>query len=471
MKSFRLGEPFEIWGQWWLPEKRDEVLAGRLRCYLGNLELMLLGQFSGLDINARGLVVDIIHGAGDAKAFTLWRAVQDQVSFSFPGTLKQSFHRMRILVGGHFPKESECLFTAVAFDAPQIGPWMGNEPVKQELLESDKKLRTRFEIAEHRRQDFGPCSNGVVYHFGSNVATRSEAFVTYGFETTPTAQIVFPEPVGTTTAVKRVENTAELLTLLVGQDVEPQAVRLFTAEEKGGFEFLYEFRPPVEEKLLNVREVLVPLPRITGSLVSVLDRWDQELPKMGDSVNLLTDVLDRASPQSHVQLLLLAQALEAFHRNVIGGEYLFVDDYEPIKKVLVDAIPTCVKPDHREALKSKIRYGNELSLRVRLRKLLDPFTDELLARISVDRKTFVNDVVDARNDYTHWVQEREKARPQGAHLANLLSSLRGMTQLILLCHLGVSEDLVVDRMLESPWLHLRRYQPIGKPEEATPPPP
>lgn len=471
MKTFRLGESFEIWGQWWLPGKPEEVLAGRLRCYLGNLELMLLGHFSGIDFNKRGLVIDVIHGAGDAKAFTLWRAVQDQVSLSIPGGLKQSFHRMRILVGGHLPKEADCLFTSVAFDAPLIGPWMGAEPVKQELLDAENRIRTRFEMSEHRRREFGPTASGLTYLVGSNVATRAEAFVTYGFDTTPTIQITFPEPFDATSAVKRVESTAELLTLLIGQDVEPRAVRLHTPEEKSGFEFLYEYRPPVEEKLVNIREVLVPLPRIADSFVAILNRWDEELPKIGDSVNLLSDVLDRASPQSHVQLLLLAQALEAFHRNVRGGQYMSPADYEPVEKALVDAIPATLDPSHRAALQSRIRFGTEFSLRKRLQNLLEPFSDDFLDRISVERKAFVGDVVDARNDYTHWIQERELARPRGAHLANLLSSLRAITQLVLLHHLGVPGDLAVSRMLDSPWIHLRRYQPIKTSDEDAPPPP
>ena len=183
---------------------------------------------------------------------------------------------------------------------------------------------------------------------------------------------------------------------------------------------------------------------------------------MGDSVNLLGDVLDANTPPAHLRMLLLTQALEAFHRNVIGGRYLPPEDYESIRLSLVNAIPQGTSKDHRAALESRIRFGNDPSLRNRLKKLLESVSADTLSLLQIDRKLFVQDVVDARNDFTHWEHEREKDRPNGAHLANLLSALLALTQLTFLKHLGVDESLVVQRMQQSPWRYLRRYESIGQ---------
>jgi hypothetical protein len=462
VKTYKLGEPFEVWGHWWLPAFSDKPVAGKLSSYRGHLELKLLGTFDGVDVNHRGLVVPVIHGVADAKEFTLWRCVQDQFSFRFPGGVEQTFEKLRVIVGGHFPPDGESKFSAVAFDAQQIGPWMAQEPVKQDVTFSDQGLsQMSCAVNEDRARVCGPASDGVRYRFSSNIESRHEPFSTYGYDTTPGVYIEFPEPLPVAQTIERVERTVELLTLLVGEDVEPESIRLYVPTEKSGFELLYEFRPPEKQKLIAAREVLAPLPKLGDAFIPMLDRWDVERARMGDTVNLLRDVLDRDAPASHVRMLLLAQALEAFHRSVIGGEYLSKEDYEPIRRILAEAIPPSVKSDHRAALESKIRYGNELSLRTRLKQLLGKVSDEGLARLQIDRKSFVRDVVDARNDFTHWQQERERARPNGAHLANLLSSLLALTQLLVLLHLGVDEGLVIGRMLETPWRYLRRYKPIN----------
>jgi hypothetical protein len=465
MKAFRLGEPFEIWGSWWLPGCSNRALAGKLTSHLGNLELKLLGHFDGVDVNHRSLVIPVIHGVGDAKQFTIWRAVQDMPSIRFPGGVEQTFHKLRVVVGAHMGREAEMRFSGVAFDAAQIGPWMVKQPVNRSFSTGETTgWRTRHEINSDRTDSFGPTADGLTYRFGSNVETKTEDYLSYRFETQPGVHIDFSEVKTCAEAIDRVERTTELLSLLVGEDVEPQAIRLYVPEEKSGFKFLYEFRPPAARKLLGPAEVLALLPNIRDTFLSVLDKWDQDRPRMRDVVSLLLDVIDADAPQSYVQMLLLAQALEAFHRNIIGGDYMSQEDYEPAKQALVEAIPAGIKSDHRDALKSKIRYGNELSLRTRLRQLLASISDDSLAQLEIGRKAFVGEAVDARNDYTHWSLEREGARPDGAPLGNLVSNLLALVQLTVLKHLGVPEELVVGQMKKSPWRYLKRYRPIVVPD-------
>lgn len=461
MDGFKLGAPFEIWGQWWLPEQQEKRIAGKLSSRLGHLELKLLGHFDSVDVNARSLILPVIHGSADGRAMTLWRAVQDTPSIGY--SIEQNFHKLRVIVGGHFDSEADEKFSAVAMSAPQIGPLIGREPVEQKWQHDKRGIHgMRCEVAEDRTRTYGPTSDGSTYRFGSSIETRREPFASYGYDTKPSLYIEFSETKSCADVIDRVERTTDLLMLLIGEDVDPRTITLYVPEEKQGFDFLYEFPPPEEQKLIDAREVLAPLPKLGDSVVSILERWDVERSRMVDTVNLLGDVLDKNAPPSHMRMLLLAQALEAFHRNVVGGEYLPPDDYEPIRLALVNAIPQGMNRDHRSAIESRLKYGNELSLRTRLKKLLEGVSDDALNLLQINRKTFVRDVVDARNDFTHWVHEREKSRPNGAHLANLLSALLALTQLIVLKHLGVDEELVVKRMQESPWRYMRRYQPIGQ---------
>lgn len=460
MDGFKLGAPFELWGQWWLPEQQEKRIPGKLSSRLGHLELNLLGHFDSIDVNVRSLIVPVIHGSAGGRPMTLWRAVQDTPSVGY--SIEQNFHKLRVVVGGHFDSEADEKFSAVAMSAPQLGPLMGREPVHQKWGHDQRGIHgMRCEVVEDRSRTFGPTADGSTYRFGSSIETRREPFTSYGFDTKPSLYIEFSEPKSCAEVIGRVERTIDLLMLLVGEDVDPHTITLYVPGENQGFDFLYEFPPPEEQKLIDAREVLAPLPKLGDSFVSILERWDVERSRMVDTVNLLGDVLDRNAPSTHMRMLLLAQALEAFHRNVVGGEYLPSEDFEPIRLAMVNAIPQGMNRDHRSAIESRLKYGNELSLRTRIRKLLEGVSDDALNILQINRKVFVRDVVDARNDFTHWVHEREKSRPNGPHLANLLSSLLALTQLIVLKHLGIDEDLVVRRMQESPWRYMRRYQTIG----------
>lgn len=59
----------------------------------------------------------------------------------------------------------------------------------------------------------------------------------------------------------------------------------------------------------------------------------------------------------HVEFLSLMQALVGFHRGLFDGNYMDENRYELVKKALGDAIPTGLVSDHKDALRSRIRYG------------------------------------------------------------------------------------------------------------------
>lgn len=456
----QIGEPFETFGHWWLQAAPTQVIAGVFKSRGGHLELQLFGHFDSIDINERGKLVDVIHGAADAKAFTLWNCYQETPGFKFPGTAEQNFRASRVIIGGLLPEEKTAKFCAIAFDAPQVGPWIADEPVQQSFQMGESEHGFSLELKSGRIRVFGPTAAGHTFRFGTDVHTRKEAFRTYGIDVTPTVHIDFSEALSTSECIMEARKCAALLTLLVGEDIQPISIRLHSEPKQSGFEFLYPRRPLEAQSLIEPREVLAPMPEI--EVLAVMDRWGDQYAAMSDPVNLLSDVLSRDPPATQIKLLLLAQSLEAFHRNVDGGEYLPGIEYDLVRRQLENAIPASLSSAHRASLKSRIRYGNELSLRTRLKKLLDGLTEDSLRRLEIDRVAFVSDVVDARNDFTHWVQTREKVRPHGAHLANLVSSLQAVTQLIFLRHLGVQEGAVVTRMLQSPWRYLQRYRPLSK---------
>ena len=96
----------------------------------------------------------------------------------------------------------------------------------------------------------------------------------------------------------------------------------------------------------------------------------------------------------------LTQAIEGFHRATCVGKYLEADEYSKVQDCLIKAIPINIEPSLREHLKNTIKYGNEFSLRRRLRDLIEGLEEKTREILQIDA-AFQSDVVEARNYYAH----------------------------------------------------------------------
>ena len=116
------------------------------------------------------------------------------------------------------------------------------------------------------------------------------------------------------------------------------------------------------------------------------------------------------------------------------------DAYDRAVAELVKHIPACIESDHRQSLKSRLRYGNEFSLRKRLHALFDRIPNDVAARIAGNVPRFVSKVVNTRNYFTHYdhASEASALAPTDAYVA--AERLRVLVVANLLHDLGIGED-------------------------------
>ncbi len=79
--------------------------------------------------------------------------------------------------------------------------------------------------------------------------------------------------------------------------------------------------------------------------------------------------------------------------------------YQPVRQKLSNAIPSELDDGHKESLRTKIKFGYELSLRNRLTKMLAELSPELLQLVCADPKKFANLIADTRNYFSHYTAE------------------------------------------------------------------
>ena len=134
---------------------------------------------------------------------------------------------------------------------------------------------------------------------------------------------------------------------------------------------------------------------------------------------------------SEARYLFLMQAIDAFSRVMTNATYVEDGEYQLIRAALSAAIPSETPADLRASLRSRIKYGNEFSLRKRLALLLrglEPATREL---ICPNLDEYVERVVHTRNFLTHYSEDAE-ARPWPSELYYYVGSSVAMLLTILL---------------------------------------
>ena len=161
-------------------------------------------------------------------------------------------------------------------------------------------------------------------------------------------------------------------------------------------------------KEIHFSQMMIPYRDLTSYLARFMNNWFNYSDTLEPIYELFFGTY-YAQLYTHFYFLSLIQAIEAFHRRIYGdkGEYLSDDDYEPIRRCLTNSIPARL-PDGRdypsgfkEHLTSNIKFGNEYSLRTRLKQLSNIWgpLDPLLYENTIELN---HNIVCTRNYLTHY---------------------------------------------------------------------
>jgi len=462
-----LGDDFEIWGHWWLPGDPDNKVAGRLTSKFGALELKLLHPFPAIDPHDRDAVAPVVYGVGDTKLFTLWDAFQIGCSIQAPGTTQPIFRHMRVLVGEHIEARKDMLFTGLILSGANIGPWSGIQGVDYQLtFRENDSPSMEYRLSENRSKELLLQDPRMKINIGAGFETINKEFQSYGFNVFPSIHVKFDDEINFDKVRNYWKRLSDFLSLTIGKEFITERITLKTNGGKrpdDSLELRVDHPPPEESKVLNAWEVLVPLAELADNAPRVFEQWFSKSGEVRDSIDLLIGNMRRRELPIHVQLNTLCQALESFHRTTAGGGYLSKNDYKPVARSLTDAIPEETDAELKRAIKDRVRYAYEYSLRTRLTQLLGQIELESLEKLGIMVNDFANAVCKARNDFTHWDTGDESK--DDTNLLNLVSKLKMIVRIVLLKHFGIDEKTVVRRALENKALYFQEWRNISVDEE------
>jgi hypothetical protein len=173
---------------------------------------------------------------------------------------------------------------------------------------------------------------------------------------------------------------------------------------------------------------------------TVLGAWFAGDDRLRNARDLLTALIESEGQFREFEFLALVQIAEALHRIRKPRRYMTEADYESVKSVLNSAIPPSLGDDHRQSLKSRIKYGNELSLRTRLKELCSELPDTLRSVIVSDPAAFTSSVVDGRNYLTHRDEELACRELKPEQLRQTCQALKLLLTIHFMHRLGIPFD-------------------------------
>jgi ApeA N-terminal domain 1/Apea-like HEPN len=146
---------------------------------------------------------------------------------------------------------------------------------------------------------------------------------------------------------------------------------------------------------------------------------------------------------SDVRFLIAMQALEHLHSQLQDFEYVSSDEYECVKKCLIDAIPQNIDSRLTSRVVESLKYCNRPSLRHRLVNVRES-TRSLQAPVDILNKQIIRRLVNARNYLTHG-SERKPVRG-GREYLELCRIVVVVSMAVLLERLGLPPEVVAKKL-------------------------
>lgn len=441
-----LDEDFEVTGVWWLPSETDNKVSGTLSFNRQGIALDLYQSFTPV----RGTISPgdsipehpIVHGTTTkGEAVTLFDAQEflGSINMGSGGVVESGHIRASLLVfGSHIP--SHLQLTKVNFRVPNLQVWLGKEIINlSSTFDGHDVEEWLYKLLPLPGETIHISSiNANLSWYYSWTCTHNDyRFIDVNVSAWVSFDSEDAKPIDWFLEQRAVLLT--MLSLLSGHAFAADAIQ--ARDNSGSVLDVLRVTPPVEKVEHNYpRNFLLSCMEISKPFEEYCNEWFDIYTDIKRPASLARSVLASRSLWSHVEFLSLMQALEGFHRAFYEGNYMEETKYEGVKHTLTSAIPHNVGSDYKEALKSRIHYGNEISLRKRLNELADKLSDKLRAYIFGESKKMPNSWIDTRNYYTHWDDALLSNVLNIQSIVNVNLRMRCLLHVLYALKMGISSD-------------------------------
>jgi hypothetical protein len=428
MPDYNLLAAATISGSWWIPDSPERARPGELKWDASGATLSLHEAFrlpSG-DVFADQIrEYPVVHGRSTrAQPITLLDGFLRAMPMHF-GTsgwsVTESISASRAIVGGHVD-EKTC-FASLTARIPGLAVWWTSRAAFGiTLVEAQGSPQGMFRVEAARgapvHMPISSMDGTLTWNIGVHVEQSTDADL--HLTASGLLSIKAERPRSLDWFLERLEQATILLALLAGDSMSPDQLSLTTVDGER-LQLLLPLRDARVCTLQQAFDFFLPKVVLGGEVETILSTWFARSEVFGQPMRLVHSALCSENRWLHVQFVSLMQALEAVHRAAYPTSYMSREAYEPVRQALCAAIPAGLTDGHREALKSRIKFGYEYSLQKRLGELANSLEPALRRAIFGKAQKPASEWVATRNYYTHWDEQGGESQldPQTVHDATV----------------------------------------------------
>lgn len=444
----------ELSGHWFVPQAEARRAAGRLK--FGHdgcrLDLLALLDESHEETEADDGLPVIFGYTSQSEAVSLFRSLHGGGSGLWLGSADgevrtETFRPQMAIVGAHVESEAQC-FPAMRARVPGLLAWTGDS-----AIEEPDRITDAYGKAVGLTMTLSPGTICATEHDGipgrvtifKFVSQDGDRFSTLNWASEGWVEIrpTVPQPIDR--LLRSLNQVLSLFGLLAGPCMHFDAIEL-TLDDDRSAGLLFS---PSRHRVCDVShhwEFLVPFSSIRAELPALLDAWLGHMPRIKTVNALFESAQTLEKPPLHLLFLTLTHVLEGLHRSSHAGVYMDPEDYKCVYEEIATRLPASVAGDHRQSLKRRIEFGNEISFRKRLGDLVFSLPEDLRLLITGHSKGVPDAWIRTRNEYTHWPDGSTAKAAEGAELYCVNTRLLMLVRVLLLRLVFVPPALIVSAL-------------------------
>ncbi len=389
--------------------------------------------------------VDVILLADSTGA--LWTLVDCVISSL--GTSSVVFFVGLALRGAHFSSKDSIVLRRKMIRFPYMDTWLGRNPLHMLTMDANQES---WKYERPADIEFEMAKIGVRLIFGGDRSSGSDSdppSLSINYNTSVVIESLKGELQSLAWFQEKGFHIHNLLSLLLGQPLW-RIHEAATIAQDDCLDLVFRQTTTSRAGHLHSDHVLVHFHDIKEEFQTIVENWLMASVTLQPVMDLLAGYVSDPGGFLQSKLLMLTTAFEVFHRRARGGTYMSAGDYTPLCQRMVEHLPNELNADHKQALKNRLTHGNEYSLRKRFAEVFVELPEPLLDFFP-RREQFVGQIVDWRNQLTHYVDPAKEHDLQ--NIDELYLSCRRIEVLLvilLLNHAGIRYDLLATGLARCP---------------------
>ncbi|MHB9068823.1 MAG: ApeA N-terminal domain 1-containing protein [Sedimentisphaerales bacterium] len=398
-------ESFETMGQWWIPGSEKQV-SGVLKYdpQEAILELKIIGELLPFKNGSIAQNIKIINGLTvGGQLMTLLNCFTFMCSIRAPGYITIKIIPQFVFAGACFKSEEEMIFKEATYSCYNNEDFMGESGLKSEFQLKDNNISAYNlsykypELINFKIEDFDISTNWWINLPGAGPELDIQEKAGFSIKSSQfykhTDFLDIP--------IKLIHSFLELIIedRLPMRTVSLKSEQIDQTGDKESVSLLWKQRISFPlPKRRHQNELNFTIREISNEINNIMQKWNETSQKYKPAQDLFFTVL-RMRKELTVEngFLSLCHVLEAYHRIKSDDTYMQPEKYEELLGVIIQTVPK----EHKEYIKQRLRYGNELALRKRLNQIYDILPVKIQERIG-EKGNFCDKIVNTRNYLTHY---------------------------------------------------------------------